>query len=236
MLFSASIFIPEKPKFFNLTCSEKLSYLSIGTITVYGFAMLLIEHFFKYKFSEYFFYPTVVLLLVHIAGIFIRFTEFENLNGYFEGKISFEENSLTINEIEYRYSDLENLVIYGNSFSGERTKNYRYGPMYGNGVENLISFTYDGIKIEKYFQLNSERHLDELQEVLIHILTTEKLPYKREYLDFINDEHRSFLLFELLVGKLIREKRIECAEGIRLIGLNSKETEEFKAKYCSSLK
>ncbi|AOC94943.1 hypothetical protein BB050_01817 [Flavobacterium anhuiense] len=233
MLFSASIFIPEKHKFFNLTRSEKLSYYSIGTVTLYALLLSLIERYTNYKSSEYFYYPIAILFLIHIAGILIRLTEFENLNGRLEGKISFEEDFLMINEIKHNYSELENLVVYGNSFYGERTKNYRYGPMYGNGVENLISFTHNGIKTEKYFQLNSERHLDELQEILIHILTTEKLPYRREYLNFINDEHRSFLLFELLVGKLIREKRMECKEGINLIGLNSKDAIEFRIKYCS---
>ncbi|WJS95525.1 hypothetical protein NYQ10_03520 [Flavobacterium johnsoniae] len=233
MLFSASIFIPEKPKFFNLTLSEKLSYLSIGTVILYGLILLLIERFLGYKLSQYFYYPIAVLLLFHLAGTFIRLAEFENFNGYLKGKIAFDEDFLVVNEIEYNYSNLQDLVIYGNSFSGEKTQNYRSGPMYGNGTKNLISFTYDGIKVEKYFQLNSERHLDELQEVLIHILTTEKLPYKREYLDFINDEHRSFLLFELFIGKLIREKRMECKEGINLIGLNSKDAAEFRIKYCS---
>ncbi len=234
MLFSATVFIPEKPKFFNLTRSEKLSYLSIGTVTLYAFTLLLIERLLDYRLSEYFYYPIAILFLIHIAGILIRITEFENLNGYFEGKISFEENSLTINEIEYKYSDLENLVIYGNSFSGEKTKNYRYGPMYGNGVENLISFTCNGIKIEKHFQLNSERHLDELQNTLIHIITEEKIPFKKEYLNFINEEHRSYILFEFLIGKLMREKKISNKEGLSFLKFNSnKDTQEFKSKYCS---
>ncbi|MBW1658274.1 hypothetical protein [Flavobacterium quisquiliarum] len=233
MLFSASIFIPEKPKFFNLTRSEKLSYISLGLIFAYALILLLIERFLDYKLPQYFYYPVIIPLILQIVSSIIRLTEFENLNGYFEGKISFEENFLTINEIEYKYSDLENLVIYGNSFSGEKTKNYRYGPMYGNGVENLISFTYNEIKIEKHFQLISERHLDQLQNALVHIITTEKLPYKREHLNFINKEYRSFILFELFIGKLIKEKRMECHEGIHLIGLKSKKAKEFEAKYCN---
>ncbi|WP_134151369.1 hypothetical protein [Flavobacterium sp. 270] len=175
----------------------------------------------------------IIPLILYIVSCIIRFKEFENLNGYFDGTISFNEEFLTVTEIDYKYSELENLVIYGNSFSGEKTKNYRYGPMYGNGVENLISFTYNGIKIDKHFQLNSERHLDKLQNTLIHIITNEKIPYKREYLDFINEEHRSYILFEFLIGKLIREKKIECKEGISLVKFNSnKDAQEFKTKYC----
>ncbi|MXO06368.1 hypothetical protein [Flavobacterium sp. HBTb2-11-1] len=172
--------------------------------------------------------------MINFSSYFIRLTEFENLNGYLEGVISFKENFLIINEIEFKYSELENLLIYGNSFSGEKTKNYRYGPMYGNGVENLISFTHNGIKIEKHFQLNSERHLDELQNSLIHIITEDKIPFKKEYLNFINEEHRSYILFEFLIGKLIQEKKIDYKEGVNMVKFNSnKDITEFKAKYCA---
>ncbi|GAA3752669.1 hypothetical protein GCM10022422_42770 [Flavobacterium ginsengisoli] len=234
MLFSASIFIPEKTKFFNLTQSEKLSYFSFGAIILYFLISLLIERLIDYKLPNYYYYPVIIPLILQIVSSIIRLTEFENLNGHFEGTISFQEDLLMINEIEYKYTELENLSIYGNSFSGEKTQNYRSGPMYGNGIENLISFTHNGIKIKKHFQLNSERHLDELQNTLIHIISSEKIPFKKEYLDFINEEHRSYILFEFLVGKLIAEKKIECKEGLSLIKFKSnKDAQEFKTKYCS---
>ncbi|TDO84111.1 hypothetical protein EV143_101556 [Flavobacterium chryseum] len=232
MSFTASIFIPQKPKGFNLTRSEKLCWYSLGALVIYSLPMLFIEKYFDYRFPQWAYYPALLIFLLNFSSYFIRITEFENLNGYFDGTISFEEDFLILNETEYKYSELENLVIYGNSFSGEKTKNYRYGPMYANGVENLISFNHNEFKVEQYFQLNSERHLDKLQETLIHIITTEKIPYNREYLNFINEEHRSFILFELFIGKLIKEKRIEYQDGIQLIGLNSKQAEEFKIKNC----
>ncbi len=234
MLFSASIFIPEKSKGLNLTKSEKICWYSLAVLIVYSLPCLFIENFYNYKFPQWVHYPAFFAFLINFSSYFIRLTEFENLNGYLEGVISFKENFLIINEIEYKYSELENLLIYGNSFSGEKTQNYRSGPMYGNGVENLISFTCNGIKIEKYFQLNSERHLDELQNALIHIITEDKIPFKKEYLNFINEEHRSYILFEFLIGKLIREKKIDCKEGLTMVKFNSnKDTIEFKAKYCT---
>jgi hypothetical protein len=190
MTFSASIYIPQKPKGFNLTRSEKLCWYSLGALVLYSLPLLFIENYYDYKFPQWVHYPSILLFLLNFSSYFIRLTEFENLNGYFEGTISFKEDFLMLNETEYKYSELENLVIYGNSFSREKTKNSRYGPMYGNGVENLISFTHNGLKVEEYFQLNSERHLDKLQEILIHIITREKIPYKREYLNFINEEYR----------------------------------------------
>ena len=233
MSFSASIFIPQEPKGFNLTRSGKLCWYSLGALLIYSLPVLFIENYYDCRFPQWVNYPFFLIFLVNFSSYFVQLTEFENLNGIFDGLISFEEDFLMLNETKYKYSELENLVIYGNCFYGEKTKNYRYGPMFGNGVENLISFTHNGFKIEKYFQLNSERHLDELQETLIHIITLEKIPYKREYLNFINKEYRSFILFELFIGKLIKEKRIEYSDGIRLIGFNLKQAEEFKNKILS---
>ncbi|RUT69781.1 hypothetical protein D0817_14280 [Flavobacterium cupreum] len=232
MPFSASIYIPQKQKGLNLTRSEKLCWYSLGALVLYSSPFLFIENYYDYRFPQWAYYPSFLIFLLNFSSYFIRITEFENLNGHFDGTLSFEEDFLMINKTEYKYSVLENLVIYGNSFCGEKTKNYRYGPTYANGVENLISFTHNGFKVEKYFQLNSERHLDKLQETLIHIITSEKIPYKREHLNFINEEYRSFILFELFIGKLIKEKRIDYRDGIDLIGLKSKQAEEFKTKYC----
>ncbi|BDU23912.1 hypothetical protein [Flavobacterium sp. GSB-24] len=234
MLFSASIFIPVKPNGFNLTRSEKICWYSLAGLLIYGFPFLLLENYYAYRFPQWVYYPTLLAFLINFSSYFIRSTEFENLNGYFEGTISFNEEFLTVNEVDYKYSELENLMIYGNSFSGEKTENYRYGPMYGNGVKNLISFTYNEYKIEKHFQLNSERHLDELQNTLIHIITQEKIPFKKEHLDFINEEHRSYILFEFLIGKLIEKKKINYREGLSFVKFNSnKDVQEFKAKYCN---
>ncbi|MEN2401373.1 hypothetical protein GKZ90_0016405 [Flavobacterium sp. MC2016-06] len=233
MSFSASIFIPEKPKRFNLTRSEKLSWYSLFVIIAYPLLMILIEKNLSYKLPQYIYYPAVLAFICYFLSSFLRLTEFENLNGYYEGKISLDEDFLTINDLQYKYADLENLVIYGNSFYGERTTNGRYGPAYTNGIANLISFTCKEAKIELNFQLNSESHIDKLQAALLHIIITEKIPYQRNYLNLINKEHRSFMLFELFIAKLIKEKRIECTEGLLLIGYDSdKEAKEMRAKYC----
>ncbi len=105
--------------------------------------------------------------------------------------------------------------------------------MYSNGINNLISFIYDGEKISRNFKLDSEAHVDELQLALLHIITSEKIPYKRKYLNFINKKYCSFMKFELFITKLIKEKRIECTEGLLLIGYHSdQEAKELRAKYC----
>ncbi|MBS7232752.1 hypothetical protein KHA90_17175 [Flavobacterium psychroterrae] len=233
MPFSASIFYPNKSRQFDFTLSEKLTYYSLITIISYVLLLLLIETSFGYDISKYAYCLLIVPVIMYLIGGAIRLNEYENLNGSFIGTISFEDNFLIIDTEQYQYNKIENLILQANSYSGQSNENTRSGPMYSNGVQNSISFIYDHQKIFRNFKLDSERHIDELQSVLLDIITNEKIPYQRKYLNLINSEYRLFIEFELFVAKLIKEKRMECTEGLLFIGYNSdQEAKEMRAKYC----
>jgi hypothetical protein len=169
---------------------------------------------------------------MYVSGAIIRLSEYENLNGTFVGTLSFENDFLIIDSDEYQYNKIKNLIVYESCYSGQRN-DARSGPMYSNGTNNKISFTYENEKIATYFKLDSKRHIDELQSTLLKIITNEKIPYQRKYLNLINMEYRSFMQFELFIAKLIKEKRIECTEGLLLIGYDSdKQAKEMRSKYC----
>ncbi|BFM42726.1 hypothetical protein CFS9_13670 [Flavobacterium sp. CFS9] len=233
MLFSASIFYPKRARSFDFTLSEKLTFYSIIAIILYVLLLLFIETSFGYDISIYAYYLLIVPIITYIIGGAIRLTEYENINGTFLGTISFEDEFLVIDAKQYQYSKIENLILHGNSYSGQRNENTRSGPMYSNGTNNLISFNYKGEKIWRNFKLDSERHIDELQLALLQIITNEKIPYQRKYLNLINLEHRTYIKFELFIAKLIKEKRIECTEGLLLIGYDSDvQAKELREKYC----
>ncbi|KQO29860.1 hypothetical protein ASF10_04950 [Flavobacterium sp. Leaf82] len=233
MRFSASIFYPKKSRQFDFTLSEKLTYYSLIAIISYILLLLFIETSFGCDISKYAYCVLIIPVITYFIGGGIRLNEYENLNGYFIGTISFEEDFLIIDNKPYSYSKIENLILYGNSYSGQRNENTNSGPIYSNGINNLISFNYEGEKISRNFKLDSERHIDELQLVLLDIITNEKIPYQRNYLNLINTEHRSYIKFELFIAKLIKEKRMECTEGLLLIGYDSDtDAKELRAKYC----
>lgn len=233
MRFSASIFYPKKSRQFDFTLSEKLTYYSLIAIISYILLLLFIETSFGCDISKYAYCVLIIPVITYFIGGGIRLNEYENLNGYFIGTISFEENFLIIDNKSYSYSKIENLILYGNSYSGQRNENTNSGPIYSNGINNLISFNYEGEKISRNFKLDSERHIDELQLVLLDIITNEKIPYQRNYLNLINAEHRSYIKFELFIAKLIKEKRMECTQGLLLIGYDSDtDAKELRAKYC----
>ena len=233
MSFSASIFYPKKSRQFDFTLSEKLTWYSLTAIISYTLLLVFIEKSFGYDISKHTYYLTIIPVITYFIGGIIRLNEYENLNGHFIGSMSFEDDFLLIESKEYLYNKIEDLIVFGNSYSGQRNENTRSGPMYSNGVHNSISFVYDDQKISRNFKLDSERHIYELQSALLNIITNEKIPYQRRYLNLINSEYRSFMKFELFIAKLIREKRMKCTEGLLLIGYDSdEEAQELRAKYC----
>jgi len=233
MSFSASIFYPKKSGQFDFSLSEKLTCYSLTAIISYTLLLVFIEKSFGYDISKHTYCLLIIPFITYIIGGIIRLNEYENLNGHFIRSISFEDDFLLIESKEYLYNKIEDLIVFGNSYSGQRNENTRSGPMYSNGVHNSIYFVYDDQKISLNFKLDSERHIDELQSALLNIITNEKIPYQRRYLNLINSEYRSFMKFELFIAKLIREKRMECTEGLLLIGYDSdEEAQELRAKYC----
>lgn len=233
MPFSASIFHPKKSRQFDFTLSEKLTYYSLIAIISYVLLLQFIRTSFGYRISEYAYCLLIIPVITYFIGGAIRLNEYENLNGSFTGTISFEEDFLTIDNKQYSFSKIENLILHGNSYSGQRNENTKSGPIYSNGINNLVSFNYEGEKISRNFKLDSEKHIDELQLALLHIITNEKIPYQRKYLNLINTEHRSYIKFELFIAKLIKEKRMECTEGLLLIGYDSDDqAKELRTKYC----
>lgn len=234
MSFSASIFYPKKPRQFDFTLSEKLTYYSLITIFLYVLLLLFIKTSFGYDISKHFYSLLIIPVITYFIGGAMRLTEYENLNGHFMGNITFEDNTLIIENEHYQYRKIENIILQVNSYSGQRNENTRSGPMYSNGTNNLISFNYEGEKILRNFKLDSERHIDELQLVLLDVITNEKVPYQRKYLNLINTEHRSYIKFELFIAKLIKERRMQCTVGLLLIGYSSDdEAKELRTKYCS---
>lgn len=231
-MFSASIFYPKKSKQFDFTLSEKLNLYSFVIFISYWLFFLFIEKLFGFRISGYSIYFLIIPLIIYVSGAIIRLNEYENLNGTFAGTLSFENDYLIIDSDEYQYNKIENLIVFERSYFGQKN-NTRSGPMYSNGTNNKICFMYENEKIAKYFKLDSKRHIDELQSTLLKIITNERIPYQRKYLNLINMEFRSLIQFELFIAKLIKEKRIECTEGLLLIGYDSdNKAKGMRSKYC----
>ena len=117
-MFRGEIFIPKKKPFLNLTLSEKLSWGILFGGLIYCFIFLTDE---KWNSSEIKHFVNehnsinqifgAVFGIVFLASIFIRFQEFENLNGEINGKLIIDENGITIDNKVYDLSKIQDFKI-----------------------------------------------------------------------------------------------------------------------------
>lgn len=226
------IFKPLKRKRRNLTFSEKLSNWGLWV----SLSIILICLAFEKLFSidvYYLIWIALVGFLAHIMSMFVRIGEHEKVNGYFDGNIIFKEEYIEIYDQHYSYDKISNLKFSIGDYYGKPTNNYRYGPMYKNGISNYISFTIDGEDKFFNFELNSEFLVDKLYYHLIDVICFEKTNYQRSYLDLIPNDFRDYSVFKTFIIKLIEGKKLNCREGLLIHGYSSdKEAKELREKYC----
>ncbi|MEM0541571.1 hypothetical protein WFZ85_02985 [Flavobacterium sp. j3] len=218
-MFQGEIFIPKKKPFLNLTLSEKLSWGSLVSILVYCFIFLIDEIWnsskIKYYVNEHTFVNQIfgtVFGITFISSIFLRFKEFENLNGELKGKLIIDRNGITINDNLYEASKILNFKINMIDYYGQKTNYSKSGPYYFLGVKNNLSFDFETEKVAINFQINSETHLYELKWILLNIICEEKIPFQRCYLKFFDDEFRDTPTFKRFTEKLLLDKRLVLSD------------------------
>lgn len=233
MVFETLIFIPSKKPFFNLLRSEKISYVALGTMISSFVYMKLSYDYFSNDLNLYIFFA---LLFSSMIGIFVafivRFSEYENLNGYFKGEIKIDTDNIFINQQSFKLPEITNLKLVVFNYKGEKT--HRRGASFYQGISNSISFTHNSQSISVDFLLKSKEHTDDLYHILVSIIVQEKINYNRNLINLIPDKYRKSQVFKSFILKLIVEKRLECTEGLLIHGYSSDyEAKQLRAKHCS---
>ena len=218
-MFQGEIFIPGKKPFLNLTLSEKLNWGSLLFSFTYCSILLIDE---KWNSSEITLYVKEYTVLNQIVGtvfgitfissIFLRFKEFENLNGELKGKLIIDRDGITINDNLYEASKIINFKINTIDYYGQKTNYSKSGPYYFLGVKNNLSFDFETEKVAINFQINSETHLYELKWILLNIICEEKIPFQRSYLKFFDDDFRDTPTFKKFTEKLLLDKRLVLSD------------------------
>lgn len=233
MVFETSIFISTKKPYFNLLRSEKISYVAFGMMVFSFIYMKLSNDYFPNKLNLFIFIGLLFSSMILIFTAFImRFWEYENLNGYFKGEVKIDTANIIINQQSYPFSEISGLTVYIYNFKGQRT--HSRGAYFYQGISNSISFTHNSQSISVDFLLKSKNHIEELFQILVSIITQEKINYNRNLINLIPDKYRKSQEFKNFVLKLIVEKRLECTEGLLIHGYSSdEEAKQLRAKYCS---
>lgn len=229
MILSFRIFRPKKIRGSStLTLSEKLHHYSIAAIFSLGILSYIFDIYNK---------PILYLLAIsaigYLASFIVRLNEHENINGYFEGDFQFKDDYMQVDDRQFEYQHITNFTVSAGDFYGKPTPESRSGPCYTNGIGNSIKFTYNDEKIKFFFEINTPYEVRFFFDQITTLICQEKIKYSRHYLNFIPQGHRESTEFINFVAKLIKEKRVDCTEGLLLIGYSSdEEAMEMRAKYC----
>lgn len=220
-MFRGEIFIPKKKPFLNLTLSEKLSWSSLLGVSIYLLIFFVDEKWnssvIKYYINDHTFINQIVGFIFAISffsSFFIRFQEFENLNGELKGKLIIDENEISIDDKIYELSKIHDFKIKIIDYYGQRTNYSKSGPYYYQGINNKLSFNYNNELIAINFQIYSERKTYDLQVALLNIICKEKIPFQKSYLKIIDDEYKDSPTYKKFVEKLIAEKLVVHSETI----------------------
>ncbi len=220
-MFRGEIFIPKKKPFLNLTLSEKLNWGSLLGVLIYLSIFFVDEKWnsseMKYYINDHTFINQIVGFIFAISffsSFFIRFQEFENLNGELKGKLIIDENEITIDNKIYDLSKIQDFKIKITDYYGQRTNYSKYGPYYYQGINNKLSFDYDNQLIAINFQIYSDRNTYDLKVTLLNIISKERIPFQRSYLKIIDDEYKDTPTYKKFVEKLLSEKRVVHSETV----------------------
>lgn len=210
-MFRGEIFIPKKKPFLNLTLSEKLNWGSLISLILLAY---ILEKLKDTNLESIFKIPLLFCLIIFVYSIFIRFQEFENLNGELKGKLIIDENEITIDNKIYDLSKIQDFKIKITDYYGQRTNYSRSGPYYYQGINNKLSFNYDNQLIAINFQIYSDRNTYDLKVTLLNIICKERIPFQRSYLKIIDDEYKDTPTYKKFVEKLLSEKRVVHSETV----------------------
>lgn len=234
MAFETSIFISSKKPLLNLTLSEKLTFYSIFTCVSCCLILILNQRYFEFEIVESILKYLAISSLANVfTGMTIRFWEYENLNGSFKGRLKIDLNSIIVDDSEYLLSDIQNFKIAVSNYKGQRTNYSKSGPSFYQGISNSISFIHNSESVSANFLLRSENQMDDLYNIIVSLITKEKINYSRNLINLIPDNYRNSEEFKNFILKLIVEKRLECTEGLLIHGyFSDEEAKQLRAKYC----
>lgn len=175
---------------------------------------------------------TIVGLLLLLIGRLGGATEYEPLGGYFDGELRVTPEFISVDGEKTFFKEMIDLNVAIGHHRGERTGR-KGGPAYYQGVDNFISFRVGDQVRKVQFRMTSPQHIALFYNVLIKPICTESIQYQRKYLNFFNPEFRKLPLFREFVIRLLRERRIDCTEGLLIIGYSSDaEAKAMRAEYC----
>jgi len=174
--YSFERFIQEKKK--NKT--KRIIRLIISFIIISAISYLFINFgFFKDNNIAYYGFMLILATVVaYFNGYFNK--EKNNLDGYFDGRIIFSKNEITIVKDTYPIDKIERITIHNNDYVGKKEKDFGEFDSHetSHGVNNqLILDLGNKHFVEVDFKQYSLNEFEKLKHILIHYHKNDKLSF-----------------------------------------------------------
>jgi hypothetical protein len=103
------------------------------------------------------------------------------------------------------------------------------------GILNKIIIGYIQENKEFNFKLENESHVRVLQNNLFEFVIQDQLKNigTKNSLRLVEERFKKTEKYKSYIIQLLKEKRVDCTEGLLMIGYNSyEEAQQLKSKYC----
>ena len=188
--------------------------------------------------SNFLFAVMFIGFLAIFFTYFYQYYDFEKIKNEKKGFLELDKNELIINYDEkIKYEELTDFELIIDAYYDEIINMGYRNPTEKRslGITNSLTITHNS-KIRTFnFKLESKSHLKVLERNIYQIIINDKLKNidGKKSIKLIPEKYKSYEEYKEYVGKQLKEKKVNCTEGLLLIGYNSyEEAQELKKKYC----
>ena len=212
-----------------------------------GLFLMIIGLIFSYIYNEIFHTDSGkgILASIMIIGMltifftyFYQYYDFEKIKNLKEGFLEIEKDELIINYTEkIKYEELTDFDLSINAYYNQIINFGNRSPTEKRslGISNSLTIT-DKSKTRTFnFKLESKSHQNVLERNIYQLVISDKLRNidGKKSIKLIPKQYKGFDEYREYVGKQLKAKKVNCTEGLLLIGYNSyEEAQELKKKYC----
>ena len=188
---------------------------------------------------------TKILFAIMLIGFlaisftyFYQFYDFEKIKNEKNGFIELEKNELIINYDErIKYEELTDFELLIDAYYNEKINMIYRNPTEKRslGISNSLTITHKSKTRTFNFKLESKSHQNVLERNIYNLVIHDKLRNidGKKSIKLIPEQYKGFEEYREYVGKQLKEKKINCTEGLLLMGYKSfDEAQELKKKYC----
>ena len=176
--------------------------------------------------------------LLIIFTYFYQFYDFEKIKNEKNGFLELDVNELIINYNEkIRYEEITDFELLIDAYYNEKINMIYRNPTEKRslGISNSLTITHKSKTRTFNFKLESKSHQNVLERNIYNLVINDKLRNidGKKSIKLIPEQYKRFEEYREYVGKQLKEKKINCTEGLLLMGYkNYDEAQELKKKYC----